>query len=109
MRLYQFLTAIDEKFIAEKNDLLKREPLPNLETAYREIRRAEARSMVLQRIPLEEDSSQGVGQGLAAQRLATKGRESGQGRGTAHSRGRGSQVSQRSGNQKRVEDKEGLL
>lgn len=85
LRLFQFLTAIDDKYTAEKNDLLKRDPLPSLETAYREIRRAEGRSVVLQGIPSEDSSSLGIGQGLAAHGRATKG--SGQGRGGAQGRG----------------------
>lgn len=77
LRLYQFLTAIDEKFNIEKNDLLKKDPLPTLEVAYMEIRRAEDRSAILQRAPSEEFSSQGaIGHDLATQTSATRGRDS---------------------------------
>lgn len=106
LRLYQFLTAIDEKYNSEKNDLLKKDPLPTLEAAYREIRRAEERSVVLQRIPSDE-SSQGIGHGLATHTVAARGHDPGygQGRGTIAGRGRGTS---RSSGQRKMEDKEGL-
>lgn len=83
LRLFQFLTAIDDKYTAEKNDLLKRDPLPSLETAYREIRRPEGRAVVLQGIPSEDSSSLGIGQGLATRRRTNRGPVQGRSRDVA--------------------------
>ncbi|KAJ0601663.1 hypothetical protein HanIR_Chr03g0131301 [Helianthus annuus] len=65
-RLYQLLTAIDEKFELIKRDILKKEPLPSVESAYATIQREAARSQILKGVAHDSDSSAGIGLGLAA-------------------------------------------
>lgn len=46
-RLYQFLVALDDRYEPVKKEILKREPLPSVETAYGMIRRETARDRIL--------------------------------------------------------------
>ncbi|VFQ89178.1 unnamed protein product [Cuscuta campestris] len=46
-RLYQFQEAVNKEFDAEKQDILKTEPLPSVEEAYVQIRREAARKGIM--------------------------------------------------------------
>lgn len=73
-RLYQFLTAISDRYETEKKELLKKTPLPSVEAAFSEIKRAEARTGLIKHGPSEVISSQGIGQGLAIRTPQVRGR-----------------------------------
>lgn len=60
-RLYQLLIAIDDKLEPIKRDILKRDPLPSVETAYAAIRREIARLNILQTTSSSESSEIGLG------------------------------------------------
>ncbi|XP_076919272.1 uncharacterized protein LOC143580006 [Bidens hawaiensis] len=64
-RLYQLLTAINDKMEPIKRDILKKEPLPSVESAYATIRREVARMTILISGPSDNDSTE-IGLGLAA-------------------------------------------
>ncbi|KAD3066986.1 hypothetical protein E3N88_34866 [Mikania micrantha] len=65
-RLYQLLTAIDDKLEPIKRDILKRDPLPSIETAYATIRREIARLNILKPDISEISMSSEIGLGLVA-------------------------------------------
>lgn len=73
-RLYQFLTAVSDKFEAEKKELLKRTPLPSVEAAFFEFKRAESQADLLKHGPSETISSLGLGQGLVVKPPTGRGR-----------------------------------
>ncbi|KAJ0622886.1 hypothetical protein HanIR_Chr01g0025661 [Helianthus annuus] len=64
-RLYQLLIAIDDKFELVKRDILKKDPLPSVETAYATIRREVARLNILKSTSSDGDSTE-IGMVLAA-------------------------------------------
>lgn len=65
-RLYQFLTALSDKYEPVKKEILKREPLPSVDMAYAMVRRETARDQILRPIVVDGDTSSGIGLGLAA-------------------------------------------
>ena len=65
-RVYQLLTALDDKYENTKREIIKMEQFPSLDDAYATIRREDARMSVLQPAYIEEKNSlQGMGAGLA--------------------------------------------
>ncbi|KAJ0948539.1 hypothetical protein HanRHA438_Chr01g0028421 [Helianthus annuus] len=64
-RLYQLLTALDDKMEPVKRDILKKDPLPTVEMAYATIRREDARMNILRSGPSDNESTE-IGMGLAA-------------------------------------------
>nr|BAK64102.1 gag-pol polyprotein [Eustoma grandiflorum] len=76
-RLYQFLTAVSDRFETEKKELLKRTPLPNVEAAFFEFKRAESQAGLIKHGPSEQISSLGIGQGLTVKPATGKGRGKG--------------------------------
>ncbi|KAJ0845341.1 hypothetical protein HanRHA438_Chr15g0712531 [Helianthus annuus] len=64
-RLYQLLTALDDKMEPVKRDILKKDPLPKVEMAYATIRREAARMNILRSGPSDNESTE-IGMGLAA-------------------------------------------
>ncbi|XP_041994208.1 uncharacterized protein LOC121744687 [Salvia splendens] len=62
-RLYQFLTALDDKYEIVKREVLKMEPLPSAEQAYNIAKREDARSEILR--PTDgKPPGDGIGAGL---------------------------------------------
>lgn len=60
-RLYQLLIAIYDKLEPIKRDILKRDPLPSVETAYAAICKEIARLNILQTTSSSESSEIGLG------------------------------------------------
>lgn len=104
-RLFQFLTAVSDRFETEKKELLKRTPLPNVEAAFSEFKRAETQAGLVKHNPSETGSSLGVGQGLAVKPPAGRGR----GRGQPTDRNQQGQGSTPSRNPSPRVDKYGLI
>ncbi|XP_076907601.1 uncharacterized protein LOC143564111 [Bidens hawaiensis] len=69
-RLY-LLTAVDDKMEPVKRDILKKDQLPSVESAYATIRREVARLNILKSGPSDSDSTE-IGMGLAAKDFAKR-------------------------------------
>ena len=63
-RLYQFLWALDDRYDAIKREILNRDPLPTVRSAYASVRRESANERVLK--PAGDSRETGIGVGLAA-------------------------------------------
>ena len=63
-RLYQFLWALDERYDTIKREILNKDPLPTVRSAYGLVRRESANERVLK--PSGDSRETGIGVGLAA-------------------------------------------
>lgn len=64
LKLYQFLSGINETFDKDRRDILNKIPLPMVEEAYAIIRREISRREILTGKPSSEIDSSGIGSGL---------------------------------------------
>ncbi|KAL1566233.1 hypothetical protein AAHA92_01865 [Salvia divinorum] len=65
-RLYQFLAALDDKHDVIKREIMNKDPLPNVRTAYGIVRRAALNERVMKPGETRETSHPSIGTGLAS-------------------------------------------
>ncbi|KAH6766312.1 hypothetical protein C2S52_017295 [Perilla frutescens var. hirtella] len=74
-KVYQFLMALSDKYEPVKKEILKKDLLPSVETAYAMVHRETARDLIFQPVVFEDsrDTSSDIGFGLAARDRVQKG------------------------------------